>query len=282
MRGTVLIGGILAVAGAMGAGLWYSQNYAYYKTVDGVTSVTAYGDAFPVSDYRGIDADTSPLKMRACFTVDWDYFPTDEFKDVVTPLKPPRWFDCFNAKQIADDIANDNATTILSDENVPFGFNTYIAQYPDGRAYMWRQINECGHAVFDGADLPDGCPNPNAAKPIPTTPSDVNIALSPIGGTPEDIAISDAMGVAAGDDFWACFKVDMSFAFLSETYQIVEEVAPTPTDLSCFNAETVANDVHSGVALAVMGQKNITTGVDRLVAIYEDGRAYSWHQKAAE
>ena len=32
------------------------------------------------------------------------------------------------------------------------------AYLPDGRAWMWRQMNACGHAVFDGKDAPEGCP----------------------------------------------------------------------------------------------------------------------------
>ena len=86
MKGSVLMGGMLFAAAAMGFGFWDSAEKAYYIDVSDVTEVMAYGDAFPVSNYRGIDADTSPLKMRGCFTVDWDYIPTDEYKDIATPL----------------------------------------------------------------------------------------------------------------------------------------------------------------------------------------------------
>lgn len=160
MSGRIVMSGLLLFALIFGAALWYFQTRAYYETVDGLTEVTAYGDAFPVSEYRGIDADTSPLKMRACFKVDWDYWPSDEYRDVAEPLIAPDWFDCFDAQQITLDILNGKATAILAEENEPYGFSRFIAQYEDGRAFMWRQFNACGTAHFEGDPLPADCPTP--------------------------------------------------------------------------------------------------------------------------
>ncbi len=158
MNGKILMSGLVGFTLIFGVALWYFQTRAYYYEVTDVTEVTAYGDAFPVSDYRGIDAYTSPLKMRACFTVDWDYWPSDEFKDVATPLVAPGWFDCFDAAKITADLQSGAATAILADENTTYGFDRFIVQYEDGRAYMWRQINACGEAAFAGDPLPEGCP----------------------------------------------------------------------------------------------------------------------------
>lgn len=158
MNGKRVISAFALIIVIFGAGLWYSQTQAYYYDVQDVSEVHAYGDAFPVTDYRGIDADTSPLKMRACFTVDWDYWPSEEFKGIAEPLGAPPQFDCFDARQISDDLAADLATAILADENEPYGFDRFIAQYPDGNAYMWRQMNACGEAAFAGDPLPDNCP----------------------------------------------------------------------------------------------------------------------------
>ena len=159
-NGSLIVKGLITFCVVFGVLLWYYQTRAYYREVTDVNEVLAYGDAFPVSDYRGIDADTSPLKLRACFTVDWDYFPTDEYTQEAEPLVAPDWFDCFDAEQIQLDLLNGDATAILADENSIFGFNRYIAQYEDGRAFMWRQINACGEASFAGDPLPDGCPTP--------------------------------------------------------------------------------------------------------------------------
>ncbi len=158
MPGRAFVILLVAFCVIFGAALWYFQTRAYYEVISGVDEVSAYGDAFPVSDYQGIDAPTSPLKMRACFTVDWDYFPTDEYAQIATPLQGPGWFDCFDAKAIDRDIKAGAATAILADENQPFGIDTFIAQYEDGRAFMWRQINACGTASFAGDPLPDDCP----------------------------------------------------------------------------------------------------------------------------
>ena len=160
MNGRLAMSVLLVFALIFGAALWWFQTRAYYEKVDGLTEVSAYGDAFPVSNYTSIDAHTSPLKFRACFTVDWDYWPSDKYKDVAEPLTTPDWFDCFDADQIAADIQGDLATAILADDNTPYGFSTFIAQYEDGRAFMWRQINACGKASFAGDDLPEDCPPP--------------------------------------------------------------------------------------------------------------------------
>jgi len=157
MNGKIISGGLVVFSVLFGIGLWYSQTRAYYYDVS-ATEITAFGDAFPVADYRGIDADTSPLKMRACFSVDWVYTPSDEYADIAHPLQAPPQFDCFNAKQIDADISSGAAMAILVEDNAPYGFDRFIAQYPDGSAFMWRQINACGTAAFAGDPLPENCP----------------------------------------------------------------------------------------------------------------------------
>jgi hypothetical protein len=161
MNGKVIVSGLLGVALIAGAGLWYSIERAYYTRVTGVSEVRSYDALLPVSDYVGIDADTSPLKMRACFKVNWEYTLLDNGKMDATPLLAPRFFSCFDAGKITTDLEAGKAAAVLLDENRPYGFNTYVAQYPDGRAFMWRQINACGNAWFNGNDLPEGCPEPS-------------------------------------------------------------------------------------------------------------------------
>ncbi|PLS22223.1 DUF6446 family protein [Neptunicoccus cionae] len=303
MNGKLMVAGIVGVALAMGAGLWYSQTYAYYERVDGLEEVTAYGDAFPVSDYRGITADTSPLKLRACFTVDWDYVPTDTYKDVATPLQAPGWFDCFDAQSLTEDIASGAAVVLQAERNQPFGFSRFIAQYPDGRAFMWRQMNECGLAQFEGEDLPESCTEEEAAATAPVgesrslaaaqpdapaseavvEPVDLVIALTPVGGgAPEDILHEAVTALGGGaQSLWACFRTPMSTALLTETYEVLDAIAPEQPDaaLPCFDAEAVTSDVNRGDAVAFLGEKDVVPGVDRVVAVYEDGRALAWNQK---
>ena len=263
----------------------------------------AYGDAFPVTNYRGIDADTSPLKLRACFTVDWDYFPSDEFKDVAEPLTAPSWFDCFDAEAIAKDIAAGDATAILAEENVPFGFSRFIAQYPDGNAYMWRQINECGEAQFDGDDLPQECveqvtmnvpePTQEPGTQTPETtaadvgPVDVTVTMLPVtGGAAEEIlfdGLTATRDTAMPESLWACFMTPLSMGLLTESYVVAEDVAPTnpASSLPCFDADDVKTAVEQGQAVAFVGAQDVWPGVDRVVAVYLDGRAVAWNQRRA-
>jgi hypothetical protein len=155
MNGRIIAGGLVLFSLIFGAALWWFQTRGFYEPVEGVTEVIVAGVAVPVSDYRGIDAETSPLKLRSCFTAT---ALTGPEAPEATPLIAPEWFDCFDAGAITRDLASGEATAILAEFNTPYGFDRMIAAYPDGRAFEWRQINACGKAAFDGDDLPAGCP----------------------------------------------------------------------------------------------------------------------------
>lgn len=130
-----------------GAAMWYFQVYAYYETVEDIETVQVQGRAVSVSDYRGIDATTSPNKLRGCFTVDPQEFEGVPLAENPEPLTPPSWFDCFDAEQLSRDLASGAATAYLAGDETPEGAVGYevvrmIAVYPDGRAYLWRHYRE--------------------------------------------------------------------------------------------------------------------------------------------
>ncbi|MEM7439159.1 MAG: DUF6446 family protein [Pseudomonadota bacterium] len=294
MNGKVIVSFLIGVSAIAGAGLWYTTNFLYYESVTAET-VILQGDQWPVDDYQGIDAESSPLKLRACFKVDWDFIPDETHKEVSEPLRAPYWFDCFNAETIAKDIAADAATVHLASKNEPFGFTTYVAQYPDGRAYMWRQINDCGEAQAEGDPLPQGCEDVRVADTTPLTktlggpnpgqPLDMTMTLVPVGGGNAEAVIADELQVVSSNAqpelIWACFKVLMNHSTLTESYQLVDAAAPLKplVDIDCFDAETLAADLQTGDALAFLGQRDVAPGIDRMVAIYDDGRAFAWHQR---
>jgi len=56
MDGKWVISGLLGFTAIFGAALWYSQNFAYYRDVTDVNTVSAFGETLAVSNYRGIDA----------------------------------------------------------------------------------------------------------------------------------------------------------------------------------------------------------------------------------
>ena len=162
--------GILIVATALvgGAVLYYLQVYAFYTVlpagaVADLRVTLADGTTVPVtaSDFNGIDADSSPIRYRACFTpeglppvADLTPYPA------ANPLHAPMWFACFNARSIGDALEAGAAQAVLGQADVHYGIDRVVALMPDGRAFAWHQINRCGAAVFDGRPAPEGCPPP--------------------------------------------------------------------------------------------------------------------------
>lgn len=168
--GKVLAGAILVMALVAGAAMYYLQVYHFYSEValvsEGgtvemrITLADGSDIALPVHDFRGIDADSSPIRFRACFEAslpqDVGLVPYPE----AVPLTAPRWFDCFDAKEIGADLEAGRARAYLGEADVIYGVDRVLAIYPDGRARAWHQINRCGKVVFDGKPAPADCPAP--------------------------------------------------------------------------------------------------------------------------
>lgn len=172
MNGKVVALALVAVALIFGAGLYYSLEYAYYAPVapgskaaqvDMTSAVTHSPEVVPVSDFRGIDADTSPLRYRACFRVavpldtltrSFETYPSPQ------PLVAPRQFGCFDAAAIGAALKRGKAVAFLGQADISYGVDRVIAVFDDGRAYAWNQLNHCGEVVFNGGAAPKGCPPP--------------------------------------------------------------------------------------------------------------------------
>ncbi len=118
---------------------------------------------------------------------------------------------------------------------------------------------------------------------------DVQVDQTPVLLT--SVATGEAEGIAASNvrtvnsdsspiRFRGCFETTLSQAMLSETYVIRDDADPlvAPAWFDCFDAEAIGADLTSGTAIAFMGQENVQYGIDRIVAIYPDGRGYAWHQ----
>jgi hypothetical protein len=138
VAGKKLALGLVAVAAAMGAGLYYALVFAWHEPVDGLTSVAVAGVDLPVRGYRGLDGDASPLKLRACFEVDPALVAGPAPQDPA-PLIAPGWFDCFDAVAIGRALERGEARAVVA-EAAPPGFERIVAVFPDGRAFMWRQV----------------------------------------------------------------------------------------------------------------------------------------------
>lgn len=145
MNGKIVGSGLLAAAVIAGGAMWYLQEYHFYDRIpaaDAITVQTAAGPAMlPVRDFQGIDADSSPLRWRACAVL------TEQPVDPVpfpgaTPLGAPGWFDCFDHGQITADLEAGAAVAVLSQAEIRPDVDRVLAIYPDGRVYGWHQMND--------------------------------------------------------------------------------------------------------------------------------------------
>ncbi len=163
--------GIIVVVAALifGAVVYYYQEYGYYEEVSAtgtddvmLTSLVS-GQPEPIlyADFQGIDANSSPIRYRACFTTQQSIpmlTETYEPYERAEPLVGPSWFGCFDAMAIGAALESGAALAFLGQENIHYGIDRVVAVFPDGRGYAWHQINHCGEVVFDGRPVPEGCP----------------------------------------------------------------------------------------------------------------------------
>lgn len=145
--GRLVVIAILLITAVFAGAQWWFQTRAYYQPIDSVEMTVTLPDgsidALAIADFSGIDADTSPLRFRGCFTVADPaalIARATPYPDAV-PLIAPDWFDCFDAPAIGAALAAGAAQAILSQTEVRPGADRVIAVFPDGRAYAWHQWN---------------------------------------------------------------------------------------------------------------------------------------------
>ncbi|MCP3969709.1 MAG: histidine kinase [Rhodobacteraceae bacterium] len=102
-------------------------------------------------------------------------------------------------------------------------------------------------------------------------------------GIPEPILADNIRAIDATSSplrFRACFDTPHSQAMLTEEFVVYETPVPlvAPGWFDCFDAAAVGEALENEAAIAYLGQADIHEGVDRVVAVFDDGRAFSWHQ----
>lgn len=107
--------------------------------------------------------------------------------------------------------------------------------------------------------------------------------VSLTSGLPEAILASDITGTDATSSpikFRACFTTSHSQAMLTETYQPYPGAEPliAPSSFDCFDAGAIGKALETGEALAFLSEPGIQPGIDRVVAVFGDGRGYAWQQ----
>ncbi len=138
---------LICAAVAAGVGVWYAQEYGFYDRLDpSAAALTVMRDgqavALATTGVEAIDADSSPIRWRACFQLS-EPLPADAetFPDP-TPLNAPNWFSCFDAGRIGADLESGAAKAYLSQPEIRPDVDRVIAVYPDGRAFGWHQFND--------------------------------------------------------------------------------------------------------------------------------------------
>lgn len=151
--GRVAAGGIVISAIAAAVALWWLQVYAFYQPVSFAAgqgiALTPVGGGAPevilADGLQGIDADSSPLRFRACFTTPLSLPMLTETYVLYpepTPLNGPGWFSCYDAAAIGAALETGEALAFLSVSDIHPGADRVVAVFPDGRAYAWHQLND--------------------------------------------------------------------------------------------------------------------------------------------
>jgi hypothetical protein len=177
MTGKILGAFIMISALVAGAALYYLQVYSFYSEVDApagglalVSIASGEPEVIPLDGFQAIDADSSPIRYRACFTTPYSLaLLTETFQLVeqATPRNAPGWFDCFDAAAIGAELEAGTALTFLSAKNVHFGVDRIVAITDDGRGYVWHELNDCGEKAYDGTIVGEECP-PVPQRQAPT------------------------------------------------------------------------------------------------------------------
>ena len=163
MNGKIVGVGLVISGLIAGIAMYWLQVYAFYEPVSfqpgneiRLTSITSDMPEVIVADnVTGIDANSSPLRFRACFTTPLSQaLLTDTYVvyEGAEPLVAPSWFDCFDAVKIGEALETGEAIAFLSEKNInsktvdgvvqPSGIDRVVAVFPDGHAYAWHQLND--------------------------------------------------------------------------------------------------------------------------------------------
>ncbi|WP_372571062.1 DUF6446 family protein [Ruegeria jejuensis] len=169
MKGKLLAIVILASAAIAGGVMYYMQIYGFYYDVDAqpgqdVALLPLEAEAsepIAYSGFQAIDADSSPIRYRACFNTELsldELSATYRPAEGVEPLTAPDWFDCYDALALGEALASGTARAYLGTKNIHFGVDRVVAVTDDGRGYVWHALNDCGKKAYDGTVIGEACP----------------------------------------------------------------------------------------------------------------------------
>jgi hypothetical protein len=153
MNGKIVGGFIVLAALLAGAGVYWTQVYAYYTEIAAsdaaaqmrlVTIAGGIPEPILADGFQGIDGTSSPKRFRACFTTPQSLAMMTETYVAAQRPEPtvgPRWFSCYDAQAIGTALETGEALAFLSEPGIHPGIDRIIAVYPDGRAFAWHQLS---------------------------------------------------------------------------------------------------------------------------------------------
>nr|WP_254899031.1 DUF6446 family protein [Thalassococcus arenae] len=120
---------------------------------------------------------------------------------------------------------------------------------------------------------------------IEVEPSGVDdVQLTPKGSdVPETVLYGDFRAIEKKSSpigYRACFTTDTPLAQFTDRYEEYVGSSPrvAPGWFDCFDAEEIGTMIANGQARVFTGQRNLFYGIDRVVAITENGRGFIWHE----
>ena len=168
MTGKLLALILLLSAALAGGGMYYLQVYGFYYEVapqpgQDVLLLATGADqpqAIAYTAFQAIDADSSPIRYRACFETDLtpDQMTAFTLVEDPEPLTAPGWFDCYDAPALADALKDGQAQAFMGAKNIHYGVDRIVAVTQDGKGYVWHALNNCGEKAYDGTVVGEECP----------------------------------------------------------------------------------------------------------------------------
>ena len=107
------------------------------------------------------------------------------------------------------------------------------------------------------------------------------VRLATASGRVLEVAPVDFEGIDASSSpirYRGCLRLPPA-ALAPDLLDVPDPRPPVaPGWFDCFDAAAIGGALESGAARAVLGEKDVIWGIDRIVALFPDGRAYEWRQ----
>jgi len=113
-------------------------------------------------------------------------------------------------------------------------------------------------------------------------PEATSVELIAEDGTVVALPVSGFDGIDATSSpirYRACFRLEGDPASLPGRYTAYEVTEPRvpPFWFDCFDTPAISEGIADGSIKTYLGGKNVAYGVDRIVAIADDGRGFAWN-----